>query len=87
MVASLPQRRALKLFILSSMAEHHHIEIEAVKLQSCSMSPPLPEILSLLRNLIHIGTVSAINLDDERYHVDTSNNTISLAGPRRSTPA
>ena len=83
MVAFLPQRRALKLFILSSMAEHHHIEIEAVKLQSCSMSPPLPEILSLIR----IGTVSAINLDDELYHVDTSNNTINLAGPRRSTPA
>ena len=83
MVASLPQRRTLKLFILSSMAEHHHIEIEAVKLQSCSMSPPFPEILSLIR----IGTVSAINLDDELYHVDTSNNTINLAGPRRSTPA
>lgn len=83
MVAFLPQRRALKLFILSSMAEHHHIEIEAVKLQSCSMSPPLPEILSLIR----IGTVSAINLDDELYHVDTSNNTINLTGPRRSTPA
>jgi len=83
MVACLPQRRTLKLFILSSMAEHHHIEIEAVKLQSCSMSPPFPEILSLIR----IGTVSAINLDDELYHVDTSNNTINLAGPRRSTPA
>lgn len=35
----------------------------------------IPEILRLLRNLIRIGTVSAIKLDDGLCRVDTGNNT------------
>ncbi|WP_380184880.1 phage baseplate assembly protein V [Kalamiella sp. sgz302252] len=35
------------------------------------------EILRLLRNLIRIGTVSAVNLDDGLCRVDTGNNTTS----------
>ncbi|MEZ0582549.1 phage baseplate assembly protein V [Erwinia sp. STN24] len=35
----------------------------------------IPEILRLLRNLIRIGTVSAVNLDDGLCRVDTGNNT------------
>lgn len=39
------------------------------------MNEQLSEILRLLRNLIRIGTVSAINLDDGLCRVDTGNNT------------
>lgn len=39
------------------------------------MNSQIPEILRLLRNLIRIGTVSAINLDDGLCRVDTGNNT------------
>ncbi len=35
----------------------------------------IPEILRLLRNLIRIGTVSAVNLEDGLCRVDTGNNT------------
>lgn len=39
------------------------------------MNSQIPEILRLLRNLIRIGTVSAINLEDGLCRVDTGNNT------------
>lgn len=39
------------------------------------MNEQLSEILRLLRNLIRIGTVSAVNLDDGVCRVDTGNNT------------
>lgn len=39
------------------------------------MNSQIPEILRLLRNLIRIGTVSAVNLDDGLCRVDTGNNT------------
>lgn len=39
------------------------------------MNEQLSEILRLLRNLIRIGTVSAVNLDDGLCRVDTGNNT------------
>ncbi|AUY27156.1 phage baseplate assembly protein V [Mixta calida] len=39
------------------------------------MNKQLSEILRLLRNLIRIGTVSAVNLDDGLCRVDTGNNT------------
>lgn len=39
------------------------------------MERELSEILRLLRNLIRIGTVSAINLEDGLCRVDTGNNT------------
>ncbi|WP_147198402.1 phage baseplate assembly protein V [Pantoea sp. CCBC3-3-1] len=39
------------------------------------MNTQIPEILRLLRNLIRIGTVSAVNLDDGLCRVDTGNNT------------
>lgn len=39
------------------------------------MNEQLSEILRLLRNLIRIGTVSAVNLDDGQCRVDTGNNT------------
>jgi len=39
------------------------------------MDEQLSEILSLLRNLIHIGTLSAIKLNDGLCRVDTGNNT------------
>ena len=38
------------------------------------MNSQIPEILRLLRNLIRIGTVSAVNLDDGLCRVDTGNN-------------
>lgn len=39
------------------------------------MNEQLSEILRLLRNLIRIGTVSAVELDDGLCRVDTGNNT------------
>lgn len=39
------------------------------------MNSQIPEILRLLRNLIRIGTVSAINLEDGLCRVDTGSNT------------
>ncbi|MEZ3415894.1 phage baseplate assembly protein V [Pantoea dispersa] len=39
------------------------------------MNEQLSEMLRLLRNLIRIGTVSAVNLDDGVCRVDTGNNT------------
>ncbi|XXN62779.1 phage baseplate assembly protein V [Enterobacter ludwigii] len=39
------------------------------------MNEQIAEILRLLRNLIRIGTVSAVNLDDGLCRVDTGNNT------------
>lgn len=39
------------------------------------MNEQLSEILRLLRNLIRIGTVSAVKLDDGLCRVDTGNNT------------
>lgn len=39
------------------------------------MNEQLAEIQRLLRNLIRIGTVSAVNLDDGLCRVDTGNNT------------
>lgn len=39
------------------------------------MNEQLTEILRLLRNLIRIGTVSAVNLDGGQCRVDTGNNT------------
>ncbi|WP_414147545.1 phage baseplate assembly protein V [Erwinia sp. BNK-24-b] len=39
------------------------------------MNSQTSEILRLLRNLIRIGTVSAVNLDDGLCRVDTGNNT------------
>ncbi len=39
------------------------------------MNSQIPEILRLLRNMIRIGTVSAINLEDGLCRVDTGNNT------------
>ncbi|HBR1254775.1 TPA: phage baseplate assembly protein V [Klebsiella pneumoniae] len=39
------------------------------------MNEQLTEILRLLRNLIRIGTVSAVKLDDGLCRVDTGNNT------------
>jgi phage baseplate assembly protein V len=39
------------------------------------MNEQLSEILRLLRNLIRIGTVSAVNLDGGQCRVDTGNNT------------
>lgn len=39
------------------------------------MDEKISEILRLLRNLIRIGTVSAVNLDDGVCRVDTGNNT------------
>ena len=39
------------------------------------MNSQIPEIQRLLRNLIRIGTVSAVNLDDGLCRVDTGNNT------------
>ncbi|MFG6076068.1 phage baseplate assembly protein V [Erwinia sp. OPT-41] len=39
------------------------------------MNSQIPEILRLLRNLIRIGTVSAVNLDDGLCRVDTGSNT------------
>lgn len=39
------------------------------------MNSQAPELLRLLRNLIRIGTVSAVNLDDGLCRVDTGNNT------------
>ncbi|MGD8204964.1 phage baseplate assembly protein V [Pantoea sp. FN0305] len=39
------------------------------------MNEQLAEILRLLRNLIRIGTVAAVNLDDGVCRVDTGNNT------------
>jgi len=39
------------------------------------MNSQIPEILRLLCNLIRIGTVSAVNLDDGLCRVDTGNNT------------
>lgn len=39
------------------------------------MNEQISEILRLLRNLIRIGTVAAVNLDDGVCRVDTGNNT------------
>ena len=39
------------------------------------MNEQLSEILRLMRNLIRIGTVSAVKLDDWLCRVDTGNNT------------
>ncbi|ORM95076.1 phage baseplate assembly protein V [Pantoea cypripedii] len=39
------------------------------------MNEQMAEILRLLRNLIRIGTVSAVNLDGGQCRVDTGNNT------------
>lgn len=39
------------------------------------MNSQIPEILRMLRNLIRIGTVSAVNLDDGLCRVDTGSNT------------
>lgn len=39
------------------------------------MNSQISEILRLLRNLIRIGTVAAVNLDDGLCRVDTGNNT------------
>ncbi|WP_261644397.1 phage baseplate assembly protein V [Erwinia mallotivora] len=39
------------------------------------MNSQIPDILRLLRNLIRIGTVSAVNTDDALCRVDTGNNT------------
>jgi len=41
------------------------------------MNSQIPEILRLLRNLIRIGTVSAVNLDDGLCRVESGNNTTS----------
>ena len=38
-----------------------------------AMNEQISEILRLLRNLIRIGTVSAVNLDDGLCRVDTGN--------------
>ena len=55
------------------------------------MNEQLSEILRLMRNLIRIGTMSAVKLDDGLCRVDTGNNTtdwlhllIARAGKTRS---
>ncbi len=48
---------------------------DASLLQNYGMNEQIAEILRLLRNLIRIGTVSEVNLDDALCRVDTGQNT------------